>query len=163
MSTTQKEDILSLLDRLQVTYRWVDHEAVFTVADSSKVLADKVPIKNLFLTDDKGDQLLLVIMAGERRLDIKQLATDLGIKKLSFAKPDVLQEKLGVSPGSVSVFSLLNNQHNDVQVVVDESLTSASEIGFHPNHNRASIFIAGLSLESILEQTGNTYRFINFS
>lgn len=158
-----KEKIVALLDTLKIDYRWVDHEPVFTVAESSKVLADKVPIKNLLLKENKGEQLVLVIMAGEHRLDIKQLAEKLNIKKLSFAKPEVLQEKLEVTPGSVSIFGLLNNQHNDILVVVDESLTKAEEIGFHPNDNTASIFVPGVSINAILEQTGNQYMFLDFT
>lgn len=153
-----KEEIVRLLKELGIEYKWLDHEAVFTVAESQKVIEEKTPIKNLLL-QEKGGKLWLVIMRGDQRLIMKELAKTLDTRKLSFAKPEVLQEKLGVTPGSGSLFSLLNNAHNDVVVVIDEVLKSEAKIGFHPNDNTATIFISGNDLIKILEFTGNSYIF----
>ena len=157
-----KAAIKALLEELDVPYRWVDHEAVYTVEQSLGVLEDKTPIKNLLLQNKTGEYFL-VIMPGTERLDMKLLAQKLNTSKLRFAGADDLMKLLGVTPGSVSLFGLLHDTDNQVQLVVDERLLKADELGFHPNNNTATIFLSPIHLEQIARRLGHTVRPINLS
>lgn len=156
-----KEEVLNLLKSLNVSYRAVSHPAVFTVAESSKHLEE--PVKNLLLEDIKTRNKVLVIMAGEQRLDVKALAQALGYKKFQFAKPELLKQTLGVEPGAVSLFGLLHSGAKNVQVVVDKNLLQAEEVGFHPNDNTETIFIPGSAIEKIMKNTGHAYNLLDMS
>ncbi|HEY5668110.1 MAG TPA: prolyl-tRNA synthetase associated domain-containing protein [Candidatus Saccharimonadales bacterium] len=152
--------ITDTLRALEVPYRLVKHQAVFTVAESVGVL-DEIPVKNLLLQEEKGTRKVLVIMAGEHRLDTKKLAAELGTKKLRFANAEALLETLGVTPGSVSLFSLFHDGSDSVEVVIDQELAHAEEVGFHPNDNTVTIFIPGASIKTVLDHTGHSYRYMN--
>lgn len=158
-----RDQIRELLEGLEIPYRWVEHPAVHTVADSAKHIEDKRPIKNLLLQEKGDGRKILVIMAGEEKLDVKALASQLGTKKLRFAAPEVMFETLGVTPGAVSIFGLLHPGSEGVEVVVDQSLLDEPELGFHPNDNTATIFLPDSSLEKILSSTGHTMHVIALS
>ncbi|MBL8159081.1 prolyl-tRNA synthetase associated domain-containing protein [Candidatus Saccharibacteria bacterium] len=157
-----KSRVLSLLDELAVPYRWVDHPAVFTVAESQAVLDEHLPVKNLLLCEQNGPRRILVVMAGERRLDLKALRGQLDSKKLQFAKPELLLASLGVTPGSVSLFSLLHEGAGEVELVVDERLVvHEGEVGFHPSDNTATIFFPAAKLRRVAEALRQRVRFIS--
>ena len=156
-----KDKILSLLKELNIPYRVETHVAVFTVAEATQHIKDKRPIKNLLLQNDKKDRTFLVIMDGEEKLDMKTLAKKLGAKKLRFASPEVMMEKLGVEPGSVSLFGVLSPNSGDVEVIIDQSLLNEPELGFHPNDNTATIFIAGSAVEKILRHLERKYQIVS--
>ncbi len=102
-----------------------------------------------------------MIIDGEEKLDMKALAKKLDVKKLRFASPDVMMEKIGVEPGSVSLFGVLSPNSGDVEVIIDQSLLDESELGFHPNNNTATIFIAGNVVEKILKYVGHRYQIVS--
>ncbi len=152
------ERVTDLLKSLNIPYRVVEHEAVFHVGDTAEGLEDKVPVKSLLLTDQKCTRLFLFIVAGNERLDTKAIAKTLGVKKLFFAKPELLMEALGVTPGSVSVFSLLHDSISSVEPYVDEQLLQKNqELGFHPNKNTITIFFANDRLREVIESTGHDF------
>lgn len=153
-----EQQITQFLTKLAITYRIVRHPAVFTVDESKKYLAEKTPVKCLLLKEKLGAKLALVIMHGDKRLNTNDLSNQLGWGKLEFAKLDVLQSKLGVAPGSVSLFCLLYPNSKNILVVVDEDLTSGDEIGFHPNDNTATLFIAGDAISNIIQSTGHEFQ-----
>jgi Ala-tRNA(Pro) deacylase len=156
-----KKSIEQLLQGLDITYRWLDHPAVFTVAESSSILQENQPVKNLLLQDMSSGQTYLVIMAGDQRLDVKRLEKLVSARKLRFASAEKLMEKLGVTPGSVSVFGMLHDSSADVIVILDASLIQDDiELGFHPNDNTATIFFAAPKLVTILESLHRTYRIV---
>ena len=155
-------EITNLLDELKISYRWVDHPPVFTVAESLQHIQGKRPVKNLLLAEKGGGRNVLVIMAGEDRLDPKLIAARLGTKKLHFASADALHRCLGVTPGSVSVFGLINAGATAVEVVVDKKLLNEVELGFHPNVNTATIFIPGQALGAIIARTGHKFELLDF-
>lgn len=157
-----KKQISDLLDSQRINYRWLDHPAVFTVAESMKIIEGKKPIKNLLLQEKGNGRKVLVIMAGEDRLDAKVVASKLAMKKLQFANPEVLLATLGVKPGAVSVFGLLSPGSQGIEVVVDEKLLKEPELGFHPNDNTATIFIPGQNLAAIIEATGHKFVRLRF-
>lgn len=151
------DKIDELLSGLDIPNRKIEHEAVFTVSESQGLLSDKVPVKSLMLKEKGDGRKFLVIVPGEEKLDIKNLELAVGSKKLSFARPEVLLETLGVTPGSVSLFCLLYDGAKNIEVVVAQNLLKEDEIGFHPFDNTATIFIPAASIEKIIERTGHTY------
>lgn len=157
-----KDKIIGLLHELNIKYRWVDHPAVFTVAESMKHIEGKTPIKNLLLQEKNHGRKILVIMNGEDRVDMRLVALTLGSKKLQFADSDTLKQTLGVTPGAVSVFGLLFDGSKDVEVVIEERLLEEPELGFHPNENTSTIFIPGSALEQIIKRTDHRYKVVQF-
>lgn len=155
---SDKKIIIELLGSLDITYRWVDHPAVFTVAESMEHIEDKRPIKCLLLQEKGKGQKVFVVLAGEKRLNTKLIANELGTKKLQFASADTLLETMQVTPGSVSIFGLLHSDPAQVKVIIDKELLSEPELGFHPNDNTASIFIAGGSVTKIVESLEHEHR-----
>lgn len=155
--TIDQSAIQNILDSLEIPYRVLLHPAVFTVEESTQHLSDKIPVKNLVLYEEKGTRVFLVIMAGLKRLDTKRLASALTAKKLRFASADMLLAVLGVTPGSVSLFNLYHSGSNNIEVVFDQELLDADELGFHPGANTATVFIPSASVETILKHTGHRY------
>ena len=129
------------LDALQIDHETVEHPPILTVEEGREMRVGTVGThtKNLFLIDG-AKTLRLVIADGERRVDLKRLAKAVGAKaRFSFGKPELLLEVLGVTPGSVSVFALLNDQERRIaEVIVDEALLGAPKVWGHPLDNAAS-------------------------
>lgn len=153
--------VFALLAKLGISYRLQEHEAVFTVAESSKVLKEKVPVKSLLVRAEKGDSIWMVIMRGDERIDMKMLAGELGVKRLVFVRPDDVEMYVGVKPGSVSLFGLLHDDAHHLEVIVDETLMDEDEIGFHPNDNTATVFIAPAEIKRVLNATGHQSRIMS--
>jgi len=154
-----KQQISRLLDELQIKYRSDKHKAVFTVADLAELNDGTVPIKNLLIQEDSGIRKFLVVMVGNKRLDLKDLRIKLNSKRLRFASDNTLLQTFGVKPGAVSIFGMLSKDADDVEVLIDgEILNMDDEIGFHPNDNTATIFISANDLLSILKKIGCNYK-----
>lgn len=125
--------LLALLSELGIEARTFEHEPVRTVAES-KVATAHVPgthCKNLFL-EERGGTAWLVVLPEEKPLDLKALADALGTRRLSFASPERLEERLGTVPGSVSPFAVVNDAGAKVRVVLDRDLLSRPALKFHP-------------------------------
>ena len=125
----------------------VRHPPMFTVEDGEKLLVD-VPgghCKTLFLKEKKGD-LWLVVMLGNIRLDMKLLQKKLGSSRLSFAKPDLMREVLGVEPGAVSSFALLNASARNIKVILDKKMMREKFLNYHPLRNDATTTITASDL-----------------
>ena len=136
-----KEKVLQELDDSGLSYRVINHVAVFHVGDEPPELVGFQMTKNLLLKDRTTEQVYMVVMEGEKRLDIGTLATQLGTTKnrLQFVKFADVERTVGVPPGHVSIFNLLNEEATNVQIVFDSTLLDKPEIGFHPNVNTATI------------------------
>lgn len=141
---------LEMLNGLGITFELVEHEAVYTIAEAEQVLPGRTEIKNLFVQDDKGKRQYLVIVPGQKRLDLKRLADDLGEKKIRFCNAEKVVTMLGVQPGSVTIFCCLNPNSSHVEIVFDEELFSEKEVGFHPIVNTATVFIDPADVHIIL-------------
>src|SRR5680860_1577361 len=90
------QNCLDFLDSIDITYESVEHKAVYTIEEAMAELPGRTEIKNLFIQDDKGKRQYLVIMPGLKKLDLKQLAIDLGEKKVRFCSPEKVENMLGV-------------------------------------------------------------------
>ncbi len=147
-----QQDCLEFLQKLDIVYEVVTHKAVFTIDEAMAELPGRTEIKNLFIQDDKGRRQYLVIMPGMKRLDLKQLAIDLGEKKVRFCSEDKVMNMLGVKPGSVSLFSCLNESSQHVKVIFDEDLLDEPDLGFHPIVNTSTVFVPTNSIHKILSE-----------
>lgn len=156
--------LYALLDELGVAHHTEEHRAVFTVADGTDVKA-KLPgghSKNLFLKDKAGDYVLVSAL-GSTTIKLNQLHKRIGTKRLSFGKADALLELLGVVPGSVTVFSVLNDSKNKVRLILDKALFDHEAVWFHPMRNTASTRITPQDIVTFAEATGHTPTLIDFS
>lgn len=155
------EDIYQVLKDLKIDYQKHDHPAVFTVEEAEKYDRgiEGGKSKNLFLRNKKGDKHFLVVIKSEKRADLQVLAALVNESKLSFASPERMMEYLGLTPGSVSPFGLINNSDKSIVVVIDEDLLNEEKVGFHPNVNTATLVIKTLDFKKFLQWTGNKLLF----
>ncbi|MBL0451963.1 prolyl-tRNA synthetase associated domain-containing protein [Aeromonas veronii] len=135
--------IYSLLDQLAIPYQRFDHPPVFTCEEASKLLPDlpAAKTKNLFLRDPKSERLFLVVSPEEHRVDLKALAAMLGVKRLSFGSPELLDAVLGLTPGSVTLLAMVRDREKAVELVVDEAIWQAEQVQCHPLVNTATLII----------------------
>jgi Ala-tRNA(Pro) deacylase len=160
MPTTTPADFFASLDALGIATQTVEHAPVFTVADSRSIKAT-IPgghSKNLFLKDRK-DRLFLVVARDETRIDLKRLHESIGGSgRLSFGSADLLRETLGVEPGSVTPFALINDTTRAVTVILDAELMAFAKVNFHPLVNSMTTTIARDDLLVFLRATGHEPR-----
>ena len=154
--------VFEKLGALGIPYLLHEHPPVFTAEEAAAHWKD-IPgkaVKNLFLRNKKGDRHYLVILGIEKQADLRHLVKVIGDDRLSFGSPERLMKYLGVTPGSVSPFGLINDSECAVRVIVDSDLRSEERLIFHPNDNTASVTIAGSDFVRFLEQQGNTVRWV---
>jgi Ala-tRNA(Pro) deacylase len=156
-----RQDLLARLAELGIATRTVEHEAMFTVAESSKLERELkgAHTKNLFLKDEEGD-LFLVVAEAHTRVDLKALARTLGAGRFSFGKPDLLLETLGVPPGSVTAFAVINDAAGRVHVVIGAELMGHDSINCHPLENTATTNIARDDLLRFIRSCGHEPRIV---
>lgn len=154
-----RAELFQRLDELGIVTTTVEHDAVFTVAESDK-LNRELPgghTKNLFLKDAKG-RLFLIVAESHAKVDMKKFHKRLGSARLSFGKPDLLEATLGVQPGSVTAFSLINDTGGQVSVVIDDTLMAFETINCHPLINTATTAISKQDLLTFIRATGHEPR-----
>ena len=117
--------------------------------------------KNLFFRNHKGNKHYLVIMDARHNMDIHEIEHQLHQGKLSFASPERMMRYLGVKPGSVSLFTLVNDANHEVILFVDRKLLDAPKVSFHPNDNTASLVISNSDMLKFIESIGNRYEFMD--
>ncbi|MEZ5892343.1 MAG: prolyl-tRNA synthetase associated domain-containing protein [Parvularculaceae bacterium] len=152
-----RADLFAFLDRLGIAHRTVEHEAIFTV-EQGRELKLQWPgghSKNLFLKD-KRDDLFLAIALGETQVDLVGLGKKIGAKgRLSFGKPELMTATLGVIPGAVTPFTLINPTAKALKLVIlDEALLAHDPVWFHPLENTASTAIAPDDLVKFVRACG---------
>ncbi|RAK67271.1 prolyl-tRNA synthetase associated domain-containing protein [Phenylobacterium kunshanense] len=150
-----RDDLLDFLADHGVQQTTHDHPAVFTVDEGEEIKA-RIPgahTKNLFLKDAKG-QLWLVSAEGHARIDLKKLHTVIGSARLSFGNAELMAETLGVAPGSVTAFGLLNDSGRRVRFVLDRTLAEAELVNFHPLTNTATTTVSQEGLRRFLAAIG---------
>lgn len=153
LSRTQ---LLARLDELGFRTTTIEHPPAFTV-DDSVGFEGALPgahTKNLFLKDDKG-RLVLVVAKNTTAVDLKSLAKRLGLGRFSFARPDLLQSVLGVTPGSVTAFAIANDNAGRVTIVLDQALMSDESWNCHPLENTATTNVAREDLLRFIHLTGH--------
>ncbi|MCI5045666.1 MAG: prolyl-tRNA synthetase associated domain-containing protein [Aquisalinus sp.] len=161
-----RADLFAFLDDLGLQYDTRDHDAVFTVEESRTIKQDMPGghSKNLFLKDKAGT-LSLVVAVADTQVDLKGLGKVIGSKqRLSFGKPDLMTEVLGVIPGAVTPFALINDSEKRISnVIFDDRFTSFEQAWFHPLENTASTAISFEDLLTFVSACGHTPVRMNLS
>ena len=148
-----------LLDRLGVPYERVDHTPAMTMEVCEKIdeVLEAVICKNLFLCNRQETQFYLLMMPGDKPFRTKDLSAQIGSSRLSFAKPEYMEEFLDITPGAVSVMGLMNDTENHVQLLIDQDVLQGEWIGCHPCVNTSSLRIRTADLlGKILPATGHS-------
>ncbi len=162
-ANNQRQATMNMLDELGIRYDLVEHPAAFTVDDMEALdidNKDKIP-KNLFLRDDKKRRCILLVLDKKKQINLKELSRKISSRPLSFASEEMLHNCLGLSKGSVTPLGILNDDSRRVEVMIDSSLISYSQIGVHPNDNTATVFLSLIDLERVISQHGNQYEYID--
>lgn len=154
---TGPQELFKLLKKLGIPYDLYRHEAVFTVAESAEADLDipGTPCRNLYLRDKKKNNFL-VVAANETPVDLKALQDTLGCARLSFGSPDRLWEFLGIRPGAVCPFSVINDPDHQVQVVLDGDMMASPRVNYHPLDNTMTIGLTPADLMKFFAHTGHS-------
>lgn len=157
-----KEKVFDFLQQSGIAYEVSEHPAVYTMEEMAQLGLDKLGTipKNLFVRDSKGRQHFLITAAADTHIDLKALGEKLGVKKLSFASAERLQQYLGVTAGCVSPFGVLNDTQNAVTVIFDSKLAGLPKLGVHPNVHNATVWLSFEDLCKAIQKAGNTIQII---
>ncbi len=160
--TDQEAGVVARLAELAIPYTRHEHPPVATVDQAEQHWAhiDATHCKNLFLRNQKGNWHYLVVLQHSKKADLKAVADQIGDGKLSFASPERLMTHLGLTPGSVSPFGLINDRDHAVRVVLDRDLKTATRLSFHPNINTVTFTIAAADFARFLAACGNPVRYV---
>ena len=153
-----KKEIYDYLNDKNIWHEITEHEAVFNMEelDAVELPYPDADAKNLFVRDDKRRFYYLITVKGDKRVDLKEFRKTYGTKPLTFVKPDELSDILGLIPGAVSPFGLLNDADKKVVFYIDEAFKSGSGlIGIHPNDNTATVWIKAEDLIRIVQESVN--------
>jgi Ala-tRNA(Pro) deacylase len=156
------KDIYEILASLHIDYRRHDHPAVFTVeqADLHKGAIEGGQSKNLFLRNKKGQRHYLLVAEAHRPVHLKPLQALLDESTLSFASPERLMKYLGLTPGAVSPFGIVNDAQHEVVVLLDRGLMAHERLNFHPNVNTTTLTVSRQDFEKFLAHCGNEVRLL---
>ncbi len=162
--TDKKHACLTALRDMGIAYENHDHAPVFTVAEGQEIKA-RLPgghTKNLFLKSKDG-QFVLVCALGDTAVSVNQLHKALGIKRLSFGRAEDMERLLGVTPGSVSLFGIMNDKGGEVRLVIDAALAACDIVNFHPLLNDATTAISSADMIRFAQETGHPPTVIDFT
>ena len=148
-------ELHAFLDAHGIAHRTVEHPPTFRVGEGADLEA-ALPgghTKNLFLKDARG-RLWLLSALQDAAIDLKALPARIGSARLSFGSPERMRAVLGVAPGSVTAFALLNDPDQAVTFVVDAALLAADPVNFHPLANTATTGVSREGLRAFLRALG---------
>ena len=156
------DQFFARLDAIGIAHKTYTHQPVFTVAEAV-ALSGQLPgghCKSLFLKDKKGG-LWLVVTLEECRVDLKRLADVLAAPRFSFGNAELLYEVLGVKPGSVTPFALVNDRGHRVTIVLDRAMLDHDPLNYHPLENDRTTAIAPADLLRFIAACGHTPRILD--
>jgi Ala-tRNA(Pro) deacylase len=160
--SSQEQLVYEELERLGISFIRHEHPPVATVEEANQHWAgiDAMHFKNLFLRNPKGDRHYLVVVQSVKRVDLKSLAAQIADGRLSFGSPERLMKHLGLTPGSVSPFGLINDRDHSVRVMLDRDVKTAARVAFHPNINTATLTVATADFLRFLATCGNPVQYV---
>ncbi len=164
MPHANESDLFARMQHLGIENTTHRHPPVFTV-EENRLVHGQMPgghCKSLFLKDKK-DQLWLLVVLEDRPVDLKVLPKNIGSARLSFGKPDLLVEVLGVVPGSVTPFALINDTTQRVRVVLDKEMLEHDLLNYHPLTNAATTAIAAADLVRFIRSCGHDPLILDFA
>jgi Ala-tRNA(Pro) deacylase len=159
-----RDELFQRFQELAIESRTFDHAPVFTVEEAKKVHAEMPGghCKNLFCKDEKG-VLWLIVALEDAVINLKAAPQKIGSKRLTFGKPDLLMDVLGVEPGSVTPFGLINDKTVRVNVILDESMMQQTPLNYHPLKNDATTAITPQDLLKFIRSCGHEPRIVAVS
>jgi Ala-tRNA(Pro) deacylase len=157
-------DLFARLDELGIAVGSFAHPAVYTVEEAKALRGDLAGahIKNLFLRNKKG-VMWLVTCQEDREIDLKALGERIGAGRLSFGSAERLMKYLGVLPGAVTPFGVINDRRGQVAVVLDRALPDQDPVNCHPLVNTMTTALSGRDLVRFLESTGHPPQLLDFT
>lgn len=163
MERIGQNQVYDYLDSLNIKYEYYEHPEAPTIEIASQFYRGEgtTLCKNLFFRNHKGNRHYLVIMESNFAMDIHSVEKILHQGKLSFASPERMMRYLGVKPGSVSLFNLVNDINREVTLFVDSKLLTVEKVSFHPNDNRASLVISSEDMLKFIKNIGNNYEIMD--
>jgi Ala-tRNA(Pro) deacylase len=157
------QELIKRLQNLEIEVPLLEHEAVYTVEEAKAVRGDLegCHTKNLFVRNKK-EAMWLVTCLADRAVDLKWLGEHIGAGRLSFGSAQRLMKYLGVTPGAVSPFAVVNDTERKVRVVLDREVLKREPINFHPLDNRMTVTIGAEDFLRFLEAERHSPQIINF-
>lgn len=158
------DELIEKLKQLGIGFKLHEHRAVFSVGEADDVDA-QIPgahTRNLFVRDKKENMFLVTLLA-HTKIDLTKLAELIGAGRLSFGSPDRLMKYLGVSPGSVTPFSIMNDRENKVSLILDAEMMTHDIVNYHPLINTMTIGLSPADLLKFLETTGHQPQIIDLT
>jgi len=157
-----KNKVYELLNKLNINYTKIEHPPLFTCEDNKKynIKFNAIICKNLFIKNSNRSQHYLFVLPLEKKLNLKLLQMLLKESRLSLENEDILEEKLGVKTGSVSIFNIINLKEKDIIFILDENILAYEKVGFHPNTNTETIILNPKELHKIFQYFNIKYKFI---
>lgn len=154
--------VFEFLDAHKIKYEAYTHPASPTIEIAKQYWRNdgSVHCKNLFFRNHKGNRHYLVCFDCDRDMAIHDLEHRLHQGKLSFASPERMARYLGLEPGSVSPFGLINDAESHVHLFLDKNLERAESLSFHPNDSRGTVVVKREEFMRYLEEVGNSWEFI---
>ena len=159
-----RSQLTAFLDHHGIAHATLDHEPVFRVGEGEAIKAalPGAHTKNLFLKDAKG-QLWLISAEQDTRIDLKRLPAVIGSGRLSFGSAELMAATLGVTPGSVTAFALINDAGRQVRFVLDQALADADLVNFHPLTNTATTTVSQAGFRAFLAALAVAPLIVDFS
>ena len=153
----QEARVAAFLKKLGIEFNRFEHPPVYTVEEAVKYWKDirGTHCKNIFVRNKKGNRHYLIIVPHSKRIDLTRLSRRLGQSRLSFASPERMLRYLGVEPGSVSPFGLIEDINRQVRVIIDQELMNAERVNFHPNINTVTLSLTFADFEKFLAAVSN--------
>jgi Ala-tRNA(Pro) deacylase len=149
------------LDRLGIPYSRTDHEAATNMEACEEIdrVLDVVMCKNLFLCNRQKTKFYLLLMPGDKKFKTKELSSQIGSARLSFAGAEDMLKYLDIEPGAVSIMGLMNDKDHAVQLLIDEDVLKGKELGCHPCVCTSSLKMKTADvIEKFLPATGHDYQ-----
>lgn len=161
---TPADALFAIFDSLSIPYRLYHHQPVFTVAESLDIERDMdgAHCRNLFVRDKKGT-MFLVVAQNETMIDLKKLSDLLACGRLSFGSSDRLWQYLGVRPGSVCPFSIINDKDKAVTIVLDKAMMAHDIVNYHPMENHMTVGLSPDDLVKFIKNTGHEPMILDLS
>ena len=150
------DKVKEYLNALGIQFKIVEHEPAYTTEEADKYIEgyDGVRTKTMFICNKKKTNYYMIIMDDSKRLDMNKFKEIVSEKQMKMASEESLKEKLGIKPGMVSPFGLLNNDEKDVKIYMDKQIITEEIMTFHPNDNTKTLFITTKDLFKYIESIG---------
>lgn len=153
-----KQEILDYLKEKNVLHEVTEHKAVYNMEEVSQIDIPypEAEAKNLFVRDDKKRNYYLITVKGDKKVNLKEFRKENNTHALSFASEDELKSIMGVIPGAVTPFGLLNDKELKVKLFIDKEFAKTGHlIAVHPNDNTATVYLKAEDLIDIIKEHGN--------